>query len=126
MRDYFAEQRDHNGREEKGAQTGQGGIRQERQQDIGADIAPDHRCQDLVGVLPQFEYPRGIGIAAIGLELQAQLTEAEDRQRETGKQRGLDDAGNDAQPDPNGGNGRHGLFPELAFVALGTKHMSDP
>jgi hypothetical protein len=63
--------------------------------------------------LAQFKHARGIGVAGIGLELQAQLTKAEDRQRKAGEQCGLDDAGNDAQPDPYGGNGRHGLVPEL-------------
>ena len=48
---------------------------------VGTDVAPDHGRQDLVGILAQFEHPRGIGVAGIGLELQAQLTKAEDRQR---------------------------------------------
>jgi hypothetical protein len=81
LRDYFAEQRNHNGREEKSAQPGKDGVRQQRQEHIGTDVAPDHGRQDLVGILAQFEHPRGIGVAGIGLELQAQLTKAEDRQR---------------------------------------------
>jgi hypothetical protein len=103
LREDFSEQCDHNGREEKGAQPSKHRVRQQRQQDVGAYIAPDDRGQDLVGVLAQFEDPRGIAVAGIGLELQAQLTKAEDRQIETGKQRGLDHAGNNAQPDPHGG-----------------------
>ena len=59
-----------------------------------------HGRQDLVGVLAQFKHARRIGVAGICLELQAQLTKVEDRQRKAGEQCGLDDAGNDAQPDP--------------------------
>ena len=72
-----------------------------------------HGRQDLVGVLAQFKHARRIGVAGICLELQAQLTKAEDRQRKAGKQRGLDDAGNDAQPYPYVGKGQHGRIPEL-------------
>src|SRR5262245_15179877 len=65
LADYFTEQGDHDGREEKSTQPGKDGVRQQCQQDVGADVAPDHGRQDLVGVLAQFEHPRGIGVAGI-------------------------------------------------------------
>ena len=93
MRNDLAEERDRNGREQKGAHSGENGVGQERQQNIDADISPNNRRQHLIGILAQFENPRRIGIAAVDLDLQPQRTEAENRQIKSGKQGGIDDAG---------------------------------
>jgi hypothetical protein len=77
----------------------------------------------------QIENACRIRVAAIDFNLKALLAEAENRQIEAGKQRGLDHAGDDAEPDAKPWNGRHGLFlvvaaerfapPPMVAVALG-------
>ena len=61
------------------------------------DVAPDHGCQNLVGVVAQLQHLDGVFIAAIGFDLKPEQAEAEDREVEAGKQRQLDDAGEDAR-----------------------------
>src|SRR5262249_12974417 len=85
-------------------------IRQQRQQNVGADIAPDHGGEHRIGILAQVEDARGVGIAAVSLKLQAQLAEAEDGEVEPGKQRRLRYAGDNAEPSPESGDGGHGCF----------------
>jgi hypothetical protein len=101
LRGDLAEQRDRDRREEEGAEPGEHRIRQQREKDVGAHVAPDYGREHAIGILAQREHARRIGVAVVGLDPQAQLAEAEDREIEPGKQRRLHDADRDAKPDRN-------------------------
>src|SRR5580704_12012385 len=61
-------------------------------------------------MFPQVEDARRILVSAVDFDLQTQWAEAEDRQIQAGKQRRQGDAGDNAKPNPDAGDVRHGTF----------------
>jgi hypothetical protein len=64
----------------------------------------------LIGIFPQVKDARRILVPTVSLDLQTQLAEAKDRQIQAGKQRGQRDAGDNAKPNPDTWDVRHGTF----------------
>jgi hypothetical protein len=95
---------------ESSTEPGQDRVGQQRQQNIGADVSPDHGSEHRIGILAKVEDARGIGIAAVCLELQAQLAEAEDGEVKAGKQCGLRHAADNAKPSPESDDRGHGCL----------------
>ncbi len=72
--------------------------------DLGQSLGQafcDHGGEHLIGIFPQFEDARRIGVPAVDFDSKPQLAEAENRQIKSGEQRGLDQAGDDAEQDPD-------------------------
>ncbi|GCC44156.1 hypothetical protein chiPu_0028346, partial [Chiloscyllium punctatum] len=132
LREYLAEQRDGEGREQERAHAGQHRVRQQRQQHVGGDIAPDDGGEDLIRMPAKLEHARRVGIAAVRLDLQPQQAEAEDREIEAGEQCRLQDAGGDPDPgrdDPKIGHGCPGsLLRRFAAITVerGDSRMTAP
>src|ERR1700722_10482423 len=71
--------------------------------------------------MAQLQHLDGVLVAAIGFDLKPEQAEAEDREVETGEQRRLDDAGEDAEPGAGGAERSHASrpFPVLRGHLLG-------
>src|ERR1700730_12833446 len=72
--------------------------------------APANASEHWIGIFPQVKDARRILVPAVSLDLQTQLAEAKDRQIQAGKQRGQRDAGDNAKPNPDTWDVRHGTF----------------
>ena len=70
LRNNFAEQRDDDCRENKRSYAGKDGIRQQREQHVDRNIAPQHRGQGEVGIFAQSKQSDCIAVAACRLDLQ--------------------------------------------------------
>src|ERR1700733_16295814 len=71
--------------------------------------------------MAQLQHLDGVFVAAIGFDLKPKQAEAEDGQVEAGKQRRLDDTGEDAEPGAGGAERSHASrpFPMLRGHLLG-------
>jgi hypothetical protein len=63
---------DDHGRKEKSRDAGQDGIREQRQQNIDSDIAPQDRGQQKIRVLPQIKNLYGITVSLGCFHLESQ------------------------------------------------------
>ena len=100
--DDLAEQGDHDGREQERPHPRQHRVRQQREQHVDRDVAPQHRGEGEVRVAAQLEHRSSVVAAAGGLDFEAQPADAEDRQVEPGEHSGLADAQHDPRPGQRG------------------------